>query len=124
MVRARLQKLYSQALKDGKKFLALKEEQQHSVRKRLKRLRYLAEFVAPLFSTRKTVAFTTALKLPQEALGLYNDELMALQAYRELAVTDPRAWFGVGWLSARRNPNTAVCQQALKEFSKIKPFWD
>ena len=124
MVRARLQKLYSQALKDGKKFLVLEEEQQHSVRKRLKRLRYLSEFVAPLFSPRKTVAFTTALKLPQEALGLYNDELMALQAYRELALTDPRAWFGVGWLSARRNPNAAVCQQALKEFSKIKPFWN
>jgi triphosphatase len=73
---------------------------------------------------RKTQAFADSLKPLQDALGLYNDELMALHAYRTLAPGDPRAWFAVGWLSARRQPNASACQQAIEDFSKTGPFWD
>ena len=120
----RLQKLHAQTLKDGRKFMALEETRQHDVRKRLKRLRYLTEFVAPLFSRRRTEAFISSLKPVQEALGLYNDELMALQAYRSLAAQDPQAWFGVGWLAARRAPNAKACFDALQVFAKVRPYWD
>jgi CHAD domain-containing protein len=96
---------------------------QHRVRKRLKRLRYLAEFVAPLFAARKGRDFIAALKPVQDALGLYNDELMALEAYRRLAEREPAAWFGVGWLTARRAGNAAQCQRELERFAKAKPFW-
>ena len=50
------------------------------MRKRLKRLRYLTEFSAPLFSARRIKAFGSALHPVQDALGLYKDELMALDA--------------------------------------------
>ncbi len=122
-LQARLMKLHSQVVKDGRKFLALDETRQHQVRKRLKRLRYLAEFAAPLFSARKTRAFVASLKPVQDALGLYNDELMALQAYRSFATKTPQAWFGVGWLSARRTPNARVCLHELQAFAKVSPFW-
>ena len=131
-----LDKLYLQIIKEGKKFLTLNATQQHSIRKHFKRLRYLAEFSAPLFleplfsgqtSTHNTNSFIELLKPVQDALGLYNDELIALQAYRKLANTDNQAWFGVGWLSARQQPNAKVCQQALNVFikkcRKNKPFW-
>ena len=63
----------------------------------------------------------------QDALGFYNDELMALQTYRTLTVTDQRAWFGVGWLSARRKSNAKKCQQEItifiKNTNKQKLFW-
>jgi hypothetical protein len=59
----------------------------------------------------------------QDALGLYNDELMALEAYRQFAERDPAAWFGVGWLTARRAGNAAQCQRELERFAKAKPFW-
>ena len=128
----RLDKLHEKIVKEGKKFLALTETQQHSVRKHFKRLRYLAEFSAPLFTTsssekKRTLAFITALKPVQDALGFYNDELMALQTYHTLAATDQRAWFGVGWLSARRKNNAKKCQQEIdifiKKTSKQKLFW-
>jgi inorganic triphosphatase YgiF len=45
---SRLEKLHSQVGKDGRRFQQLDVVSQHRVRKRLKRLRYLAEFVAPL----------------------------------------------------------------------------
>ena len=93
------------------------------VRKRLKRLRYLTEFSAPLFSARRIKAFGSALHPVQDALGLYNDELIALEAYRRLARKDPQAWFGVGWLSARRTPNASVCLHELEAFARVRPFW-
>ncbi len=124
MLKLRLKKLRSQALKDGKKFLTLNEEHQHRVRKRLKRLRYLSEFSAPFFQSAKVEAFTAALKPAQEALGLYNDEVLALQAYRTRALTDDRALFGAGWLSARRSPNAQTCLETILAFAKAPPFWD
>jgi triphosphatase len=123
MLGSRLQELHRQVSKDGRRFQQLEPAAQHRVRKRLKRLRYLAEFVAPLFPRRRGRDFVTALKPVQDALGLYNDELMALEAYRGLAQRDPAAWFGVGWLTARRTANAAQCQHELKEFAKARPFW-
>ena len=119
----RLGKLHKRALRDGKKFLALDEGRQHGVRKRLKRLRYLVEFAAPLFAVRRANHMTTALKPVQDALGLYNDELMALHAWRVVVADDSNAWFGIGWLSARRQPNAKRCLKEIKAFAQIKPFW-
>ena len=119
----RLGKLHTRALRDGKKFLALDEEQQHGVRKRLKRLRYLMEFAAPLFAARSVGKMAAALKPAQDALGLYNDELVALQALHKLVDDQPNAWFGIGWLTARRERNAKRCLKEIKVFAKIKPFW-
>jgi triphosphatase len=123
ILRKRLQKLRVQALREGENFTQLTEVDQHRVRKRLKRLRYLSEFSAPFFKASKVSAFISALKPAQDALGLYNDELMALQAYRRLAAEDPRAWFGVGWLEARRVPNAQRCLKEVDAFAKAQPFW-
>ena len=119
----RLDKLHKKIVKEGKKFLTLTETQQHSVRKHFKRLRYLTEFSAPQLSTsssekKRTLAVINALKPVQDALGFYNDELMALQTYRKLAATDSRAWFAIGWLSARRKNNAKKCQQKINIFIK------
>ena len=118
-----LDKLHEKIIIEGKKFLTLTETQQHSVRKHFKRLRYLAEFSVPQLSPsstekKRTLVFITALKPVQDALGFYNDELVALQTYRTLASTDARAWFGAGWLSARRKNNAKKCQQQIDIFIK------
>ncbi len=119
----RLDKLHKRALREGKKFLALDEARQHGVRKRLKRLRYLIEFTAPLFSTRKVKHMAAALRPVQDALGVYNDELMALQAWHAVATDDTNAWFGIGWFTARRQPNARRCLREIKVLADIKPFW-
>ena len=120
---ARLEKLHSHAIRDGKKFLALDEEHQHGVRKRLKTLRYMIEFSAPLFAGQEVLKMTDALKPAQDALGLYNDELVALHTLHTLAVEDPRAWFGIGWFTARRLPNAKLCLKEIKALTKVKRFW-
>lgn len=122
-VAARLGRLHKRALRDGQKFLALNETEQHGVRKRLKRLRYLVEFSRPLFLAGRVKDMATALKPVQDALGQYNDELMALHAWRALAAHDPHVWFGIGWLTARKQPNAKLCLKEIKVFAKVKPFW-
>ena len=124
-VRRRLRKLHKEAVTEGRQFLQLEEAMQHRLRKRLKRLRYLAEFSRPLFARREVDAFVAALKPVQDALGMYNDELAALQAWQQLVSDDARAWFGTGWLSARRAANAQACLQACEKFAReAKPFWD
>jgi len=118
-----LRKLREQVLADGAGFEQLDATRQHRVRKRLKRLRYLAEFAAPLYSSRKSAAFVSALKPVQDALGLYNDEQTALAWYRERARADAHAQFAIGWLTARREGQAAACARALRDFSKARPFW-
>ena len=118
-----LNRLHTQTLAAGKKFPTLDLARQHQARKRLKQLRYLAEFLAPLFSARRVDAFVAGLKPAQDALGQYHDELVALEAYRRVAPADPRAWFGVGWLTARQGMHVRLCQKELQAAAQRKPFW-
>lgn len=122
-VSMRLEKLYKHALLDGKKFPALDEAGQHGVRKRMKRLRYLMEFAEPLYPAGHVRHMAAALKPVQDALGQYNDELMALHALRVLAANDLNAWFGIGWLTARMQPNAKRCFKQIKAMANREPFW-
>jgi inorganic triphosphatase YgiF len=122
-IRARLRKLHEKALADGRIFERLDPAAQHRVRKRLKRLRYLAEFTAPLHDEDKLHAFLARLKKVQDALGEYNDAMTALAHYRERARHDARAWFAVGWLSADRARSAQRCGKLLRKLAKSQPFW-
>ena len=119
----RLNHWYKKSINGGKKFVELTQTQQHSVRKHFKKLRYLAEFSALCYvnyakTSKRAEAFSLSLKPVQDALGFYNDELVALEAYRALAKNEDRALFAVGWLSARCDFNAKKCQKAIDVFIK------
>ncbi|OUL98624.1 CYTH and CHAD domain-containing protein [Variovorax sp. JS1663] len=122
-LRARLAKLHRQVVRDGRHFEALEPEAQHRVRKRLKRLRYLGEFVAPMFGEDAAGRYLKALKPAQDALGTHNDAAVAIDAYREAAGQDGRAWFAVGWLAARQPQSAQECRAALDEVAQARRFW-
>lgn len=123
-VRPSLDRLAKAVLRDGRRFDRLDEARQHRVRKRLKRLRYLGEFVAPLFPQRRVHEYIARLKPVQEALGAYNDEIMAQGLYGELARTDSGAAFGAQWLASRRRLLALECRRALRKLRDAKPFWE
>ncbi|MDM0105473.1 CHAD domain-containing protein [Variovorax sp. J22R24] len=123
LLRERLAKLHRQVLRDGRRFEALEPAAQHRVRKRLKRLRYLGEFVAPLFARREARRYLKELEPAQDALGKHNDDAVAIAAYREHAAHDGRAWFAVGWLSARQPADAVECRKALDRIADARPFW-
>lgn len=126
LLRKRLQRLHKQVLRDGERFESLDTESQHRVRKRLKRLRYLAEFVAPLFEKEDGSAaarYLKALRPAQDALGEFNDEAVALALYREAVERDVRAWFAVGWFTARHAAGAKACHKALAKIEDAPRFW-
>jgi inorganic triphosphatase YgiF len=123
-LRDRLRKLHRQVLRDGERFEALDAEAQHRVRKRLKRLRYLAEFAAPLFRPKAAGRYLGRLRPAQDTLGLFNDEAVALSLYRARTKQDARAWFAVGWLQARHEDAGGEAQRALQRLRRrAVPFW-
>lgn len=128
LLRKRLQRLHKQIVRDGQRFESLTVEEQHRTRKRLKRLRYLAEFVAPLFADddgKNSAAgrYLKRLRPAQDALGQFNDEAVAMALYREAAERDARAWFAVGWFSARHAAGAKACRKALGKIEKAPRFW-
>lgn len=129
-LRKRLRRLHEQIVRDGRRFESLASEDQHRTRKRLKRLRYLAEFVAPLFADaddkKKSAAerYLERLRPAQDALGEFNDEAVALALYREATQRDARAWFAVGWFSARHDAGAKACRKALGKIEKAPRFWN
>lgn len=116
-LRKALRKLHRGIAEDAASFASLLAERRHGVRKRIKRLRYLAEFLAPALKG-SGKDFLRDLEPAQDALGRLNDEQVAQARYRQLAAKHPKAWFAVGWLAARREPLLAECERALRRLTE------
>jgi len=123
LVAARLRKLHRQVLRAGARFEQLPVEEQHRVRKQLKRLRYLADFTAPLWPTRPWQRCRHRLAVAQDALGLHQDVAVAAEAFRQQAGTDPRAWFAAGWLQAHQAVTARAAGEALVRLQGVPVFW-
>ncbi|WP_027547061.1 CYTH and CHAD domain-containing protein [Bradyrhizobium sp. WSM2254] len=69
-----LSEQYAKVLKRGRRFKSLTIDELHRVRLATKRLRYLSEFLLPLFADRKSARkFAHRLAGLQEELGAFND---------------------------------------------------
>jgi triphosphatase len=124
LARERLRRLHRKATREGLRFEVLVEAERHQVRKRLKRLRYLAELMRPLFATREVQAYVAALSDLQDALGRYQDAAAGRALLAQRAAEDPAAWFGVGWLAAREQALAAECAKACRRTVRLaQPFW-
>ena len=120
---AQLRRLSRQVARGARHFDALPFESQHEVRKRLKRLRYLAEFAAPAFERADVKAWTRAVSSAQDALGTHVDRVLAARRFAALAATDPRAWFAAGWLRAKSGRSARAARKALARLRATGAFW-
>lgn len=119
----RLGRLHRQVARKGRRFDHLPVEEQHRVRKRLKRLRYLAEFTRPLWPGKKERRYLRALEPAQDALGRHNDVAVAAARFRAAAQRDPRAWFAAGYLQAHLAVTARGGRKALAKVREAPPFW-
>ncbi|MET1116829.1 MAG: CYTH and CHAD domain-containing protein [Comamonas sp.] len=120
---ARLKRLQRQLAKDAKAYAGFEDEQRHRARRRLKRLRYGIEFTASLFSERKVQAYLEHLKPAQDALGEYNDLVVAEEVFGRMVPAQPQAWFALGWLAAQRTQLLDTAQQRMRKWAKKSGFW-
>lgn len=97
---------------------------QHAVRKRLKRLRYLTELLAPLYDAKAVERYLKHLKPAQEALGRLTDRATAAGLYRRDAESGhPSAWFAVGWLEAIAPATAKASGVALRRLRDRNRYW-
>lgn len=118
-----IDKLFGKIANASSHFADLDIEAQHDVRKRLKSLRYICEFAAPLFKKKKTKAFLRFLEPAQDILGEYNDDLVGHEFYEQKTQSDANAWFAVGYFSAQQQHAAKECAKSLQQIKEAPKFW-
>ncbi|MCE9659013.1 MAG: CHAD domain-containing protein [Burkholderiales bacterium] len=123
-IASRLDRLDRHLQRAAKRFAGSKPEAQHLARKRLKRLRYLAELVGGLYKPERVERYLERLGPAQDALGLHVDLLVGLEMARAAAEAgQAESWFNVGWLSAQLAPSARGGEKALRRAARAEPFW-
>jgi inorganic triphosphatase YgiF len=123
LVEKRLDRLHRRVTTLGSRFDEQPTELQHSVRKQIKRLRYLSEFVGPLWQGDEVERYLARLKPAQEALGHHIDMVVAAEKFRADAAQHPLSWFAAGLLQGRCGLTSHRAQQALRRLEQQRPFW-
>ena len=121
--RAVLRSAWRRAWADARQFESAPVVQQHRARKRLKRLRYALEFLAPLLPARPLKLWQRALKRAVTALGEYNDLQTARVHFAACTTLQPQAWFAVGWLTAQEAASRSQVQAALAVLKAVQLPW-
>jgi CHAD domain-containing protein len=96
----------------------------HGLRLKAKRLRYAAEFFAPLFPEKPTTRFIRRLAVLQERLGLFNDTTVAETLLRELyGKPNYAAGLVLGFTAARGSRARPKIAAAWARLRRRDPFW-
>lgn len=122
LARRRLARWQRAITDQASRFAQLDDASWHALRKRAKRLRYASEFVESLFPRKAMRRFLKRLQAVQQALGELSDLALAAQRYGGGTGTEPRDWFALGWLSARRDAVAVQAVEALEALAERHPF--
>lgn len=120
---ARLAAWHRRVRADAARFDQLDEEARHRLRKRVKRLRYAAEFAAPLFEPKGLARTQKRLRRLQEHLGGLNDVTMALQWLQTVPLQDRGTAIAIGWLLARRAALVEAARGPARAVAKDRAGW-
>lgn len=118
-----LRRQHRRVQRDAEAFDTLGVDERHALRKRCKRLRYVAECFAGLYPAKAVDRYLRALQQAQTQLGALNDLAVARQALQTLAGEQPARWFGEGWIAARTSHEVQRTRDALVAFAAVRPFW-
>ena len=119
---------HARVLKRGRHFNSLTAEDLHRVRLSVKRLRYLADFLLPLYGDRKSVRrFSRKLSDLQEELGSYNDTAITGALLEGLDAESSKIGTAAaaiaGWQAHRSVGAESRLRSAWRDFTKTKAPW-
>ena len=120
-VERRLRRWHRRVVSNLQAFDDLDEANLHALRKHTKRLRYAVEFFLPFLRRRKAERYLAVLAAFQDRMGELNDLFVARARYQSLIVSDPAAWFALGWLAARIAEVRTLAQPHLGRLAKLDP---
>lgn len=127
-----LDKRLKQACRRAKHLSSLNVQERHRLRIALKKLRYSAEFFAPLFTAKPVSAFLERLSKLQDLFGALNDaatvetilrRIVEHAGKRSSAELLEASAFVDGWHQSRVEPTWDKAKKRWKTFIKTEPFW-
>ncbi len=124
--RRMLARRHKRMLAHGKDIASWPDEELHALRLDGKRLRYAAEFFAPLFPGKDAKRFVRRLAALQETLGIVNDGAVAAGLIGGIARTGRRAFASGalrGLVAGRAAAARGEAVEAWERFRERKPFW-
>jgi len=127
--RTRLEAQWQEAVISHHDLAGLSNDERHELRKQLKKLRYEAEFFAPLWSAQDTKPFMRRMKRVQDEFGLINDVAtatrLALRAADAIGGERAReaAGFVGGWHAAHGEAAFRQVVEMWPDFETLKGFW-
>lgn len=98
-------------------------ERQHRTRKRLKRLRYLFDFLAPLYPGGAALRLLQRLADAGEALGELNDLAVARSLFQAQRPADAHAAFALHWLATERQRSLRTAARRLQRLAAARRPW-
>ncbi len=113
-------------------FVELPIEALHTLRIQAKRLRYAAEFFAPLFPRKETRRFLRRIGVLQERLGHLNDGAVAEQLMAQLGrsgggtASDRAMAVGIvrGFVAAGASRARTKSERSWRKLRRLEPFWE
>jgi triphosphatase len=122
-----LSERHAKALKRGRRFKLLTAEKRHRLRLALKKLRYVGDFLLPLYEDRRAKRFTRKLAALQEELGCYNDMATTEPLLAELGAESVESAIGAaaiaGWQAHAMIGVEPGLRSAWRDFTKARPPW-
>ncbi len=120
-----LDKRYRSVRHRGENLERLLPPELHRLRIAGKKLRYAAEFFAPLFSRRASCSFLAVMGALQDALGAISDAATTRQLLQEFVPAEAEAACLVrGWIGCRTAQTIAELGQLWQRFLTVDPFWE
>ena len=123
-----LDKRHKQLCEHGAAPARMSAPERHALRIAGKKLRYAAEFFAPLYPDAQ--AYLKALAKLQDILGTLNDSVVTRRLLTELIDQDREDTLQavaigeiIGWSDCRAERSLAVLDQLWGKFKSRKPFW-
>jgi inorganic triphosphatase YgiF len=129
---ATLEKRFKQSCKRAKHLSSLNVQERHRLRISLKKLRYSAEFFAPLYPAKPVSVFLDRLSKLQDLFGALNDaatvetilhRIVEHAGERSSPELLEAASFVDGWHQSRIEPTWNQAKKRWKRFTKTDPFW-
>lgn len=127
---AGLHRWHGRCARTARRFGDLGPRATHRLRRRARQLRDVRDLFAPLYvelfgslSPQDEAAHAQALAKALDALGILQDETVALARYRSVVAQDIRAQAACAWLLGRRKASRKKAQRALHRWRQQKAPW-
>jgi len=105
------------------RFAVLEDEEIHTLRKKMKFIRYSLEFFRDYCVKNQYRKFFKSISITLDHFGLFNDICVSISRIEGLTEGDPTLLFALGWLKAERQRVRSLCEKSIKKLIQSELAW-